>query len=388
VVNAYTAMAVGDGEALSEYRPGAEIPAGWTRVEHVGDARFGGFVPAEYELAIGGARRVALLFARLGDFQEECLWEQHGGCNRANPSPAGGPYAAFTRACPGNAAACVAGSEVPAQQLGRDGMLALLGGLIAREAPDRVSALDATGVEFDRLGDATRRGPEAGYVEYWDHYYSAMFALSAVIEALPARSAPPRVRLYRGYTVARSPANVSAEPLDGKAATFARYAMFDADIVKPPTPAAFVIDHDQHYAGAYRVDDPESWQAREYAAESVSWVGQAGALATPGGCVGAGLAQVPCTGAPEWTSRDGRGLQLVGGTSCIAVAADGTVRLDACATEDANVLLTFANGQIRTRSGRCLELVDQLIATDCHDVREDDHVTGEVPASQRFSLQP
>ena len=120
-LQAYTYMLTG-ASAPAYDADHATIPPGW-RASIVDLA---GMAAVQYE-----RDHVTLVFLRLSDFQEQCLWEQHGGCSSLNTSAAP-PYVAFTRACPGNAEACPAGTVLAEQQVTRDLLIGALAELIAR----------------------------------------------------------------------------------------------------------------------------------------------------------------------------------------------------------------------------------------------------------------
>lgn len=371
-LQAYTYMLAG-ASAPAYDADHATIPPGW-RASIVDLA---GLSAVQYE-----RDHVTLVFLRLSDFQEQCLWEQHGGCSSLNTSVAP-PYLAFTRACPGNAEACPAGTELAEQQVTRDALIDALAALIARSGAHTVGALDASDLHVDALGEPVYAGDGAGYTDHWDHVFSARFALEAATRV----PAPPAVRLYRGYTLHRAEVDLADDVARGKQEVFARYAMFDTTIVRPPTPAGYLDDIDKHVAGDYKLASAGSWERRRVAADTLA--PETGLLETrAGACLGADLAAADCASAPAWQLGADRSLRLPGSESCVAVGGDGeTVTLAPCSTPGATVF-PLDNGQLRAAGGGCLALSPGVDASapPCAAAMAGGHVVDEPVPQQAWRV--
>jgi LmbE family N-acetylglucosaminyl deacetylase len=360
----------------------ATLPPGWT----ASIVDLAGLHVAQYT-----RDHVTLVFLRLSDFQEQCLWEQTTGCSQLNPTTAP-PYQAFTRTCPGNAPGCPGGTTLAGQQVTRDELIDALAALLARTGASTLHALDASGLHTDGFGLAAYTGKEAGYLDYADHVFSARFALAAA-SRVPN---PPTVKLYRGYTLSRTHSDLADDVAIAKQDVFARYAIFDTDIVATPTPATFFFDVDDHVEGEYRISARGSWQRRQAATTTIAPT--RGTLATATGtCLGADLAATLCTGAPAWLVTAEHTLQLAGTGSCIAVTAGvsgaGTARpevtLAPCAAAGTTVF-AFDNGQLHVDGDTCLtlEAEDALTARPCAARIAHDHVADAPVAAQAFVVAP
>ncbi len=391
VLNAYSAMIdarAGTRTALSAYRDDA-LPGGWSAAIPL---ELGGVTAASYELQ---AAPITAVFLRLGDDQEQCLWEQTNGCSTRNPHPPGLPYLAVTLACPGDAAhgglACHA--PVPASDIGDRMLAGALEAAIVKFHPTSIAMLDASALFWDTLG---RADDPTGYTEYPDHYYAALYTLTATLRAAPVLGALPAITSYRGHTVARQAANLTDSVACGKDRAFDAYALFD--------PAVAVEQ------GRYALDDPASYLRRSYPLHSR--VPRSGRLVTQGGCVGvvaAAPALVDCGAAPVWT-YDAAG-QLSTNGQCLAVIENGghvvrpvpqcgagpctpiptefpaeVVVLEPCAAAiEYTTFVVFDDGQIRTAYARCLSATSgQLFSADCTADVFEGHATGSVPAAQAW----
>lgn len=375
-LDAYAFMA--GAATLDAYTPPPAVPGGWRATT----ITLGGIVATDYEL---DTAPISLVFLHLGDFQEQCLWDQTTGCSSDNPGGGTLPYLAITKRCAGDgiSPACATPTTLPVQHVTRDALVAALAAAISHFDVDSIDALDDTHLHFDVLGGATR----AGWTEYPDHYYSALFATAAVATAQPGSPRMLALGLHRGYTISRAPVNLAPGAACLKGSAFARYAMFDDKIVRHPTPAGFPGCLDCDVAGEYRLEDPASWQRRMYATRTLG--STSGALAVAGVCLGARgdvVTRVPCAGAPTW-STTGRN-QLALGDRCLT-AASGAVALAPCdATRADQVMLVFDDSQIRPDDAGCLTWTGgQLTDAPCTaDVGADGHVTDRAPASQAFAL--
>ena len=155
-----------------------------------------------------------------------------------------------------------------------------------------------------------------------------MFSARFALEAATRVAAPPAVRLYRGYTLHRAAADLADDVARAKQEVFARYAMFDTTIVRPPTPAGYLDDIDRHVAGDYKLSAAGSWERRRVAAATLAPV--TGVLATAAGaCLGSDLATADCASAPAWELGADREVRLAGGDACLAVDGE-TVALAPC----------------------------------------------------------
>ena len=206
VLNAYSALVdhrAGTHTALAGQSAGRCCPA----IGRVAQPTvLGSITAAEYDLRTALESRRC--FFRLGDYQEQCLWEQTNGCSQHNPNPPAPPYVAVTIACPGDATsgklACA--TPAPAQQVDDTALGGALEAAIERYRPTTVGMLDASGVFFDALGGA---GDSAGYTEYPDHVLlGALRAVGDAARGCGHRRAPA-IASYRGYTIAREPPNLT-----------------------------------------------------------------------------------------------------------------------------------------------------------------------------------
>jgi hypothetical protein len=377
ILEAYTFMV--SGASATAYTADLEtLPPGWT----ASIVDLAGLHVAQYT-----RDQITLVFLRLSDYQERCLWDQTTGCSTLNPTTAP-PYEAFTRTCPGNAAACPGGTTVATQHVTREQLIEALAALLARTGASTLHAQDASGLHNDEFGVAVYTGTEAGYVDYVDHIYSARFALAAASRVAD----PPAVKLYRGYTLARTHADLADDVAVAKQDVFARYAIFDADIVKRPTPAAFFFDIDDHVAGDYKLSVHGSFQRREAAATTIAPT--LGALTTTtGSCLGSDLAAVPCAGAPVWMVTPAHTLQLAGTETCIATVPAAPARpgvtLAPC-SDAGTTIFVFDNGQLRVDGDTCLALApdDALTAQPCAPRIARDHVADTPIADQAWLVVP
>lgn len=391
VLNAFSALVdarAGTHTALPDYRDDS-LPGDWSAAEPLA---LGGMIGATYELQ---TTPITAVFLRLGDYQEQCLWEQTNGCSTHNPHPPAPPYVAVTVACPGDASdghlACA--TPAPVQDVGDDALVTALVAAIEHFRPTTLGTLDSTSLYFDSLGGAEN----TGYVEYPDHFYSALYALRAAFAAVASLDELPVITSYRGYTVTREPANLTDPVACQKDRAFDAYATFDTDVS---------FEH-----GKYALDDPQSWQRRSYASHSLS--PRSGKLANQGKCLGMAAGApglLDCDTAPAWT-LDAHG-RLSTGTQCLRVIRNGghvvrplpvcsgapctptptefpaeVVLAEPCdAPSEDTVFAIFDNGQIRSAYARCLATrSDQLFSADCEADLEDDHVTGQVPVAQAWT---
>ena len=378
-LEAYAQMA--GAATLDAYAAPPAIPPDW-RVAPA--PTLGGITATEYDLATAP---VSLVFLHLGDAQEQCLWDQTTGCSADNPGGNTLPYVAVTKPCAGGGVslACPAPDTLPVQHVTRDALIAAIADAIGRFQITSVDALDGTRLHFDQVGGATREG----WTEYPDHYDSALFAIAAVAAARPTSLRTIALGLHRGYTVARAPENVAPRAACAKAAAFAHYAMFDNAIVHHPTPDGFPACLDCDVAGAYKLNDSESWERRMYAARTVP--PGAGALAIGGACLGddghGAVTAVPCASGPAWSSTPRN--QLAVGGSCLTASTPGPVALTSCdAARVDQIMLVFDNGQIRTSDAGCLTWDGaQLTDAACQpELGAGGHVTDDAPPAQRFTF--
>jgi LmbE family N-acetylglucosaminyl deacetylase len=393
VLNAYSALVdhrAGTHTALPDGRPDV-LPGEWAAAQ---PTVLGSITAAEYDLR---TVPITAVFLRLGDYQEQCLWEQTNGCSTHNPNPPAPPYVAVTVACPGNASsgklACA--TPAPSQQVGDGALAGALEAAIERFHPTTIGMLDASGVFFDALGNAAA---STGYTEYPDHFYSALYALSAALRAAVVTGELPALASYRGYTIAREPPNLTDSVACTKDLAFDAYAPFDPDVG---------AEHD-----LYALDDPASYQRRSYALRTVP--PRSGVLHNQGRCLGIGASQplmVECAVAPVWThdasgalSSNGVCLRVVdngghvvrpvpqcSGSPCTPIPIEFPAEVlvtEPCGTpSEGSTFAIFDNGQIRTAYARCLSITsDQPFAADCTPVVVDGHVTGGVPDEQAWTF--
>ncbi|HET9989206.1 MAG TPA: hypothetical protein VFQ65_11815, partial [Kofleriaceae bacterium] len=258
-----------------------------------------------------------------------------------------------------------------------------------------IGMLDASGIFFDALGPAQE---SAGYTEYPDHFYSALYALSATLRAAAVTGQLPAIASYRGYTIAREPPNLTDSVACTKDLAFDAYAPFDAYVG---------VEHD-----FYAIDNPASYQRRSYPLRTVP--PRSGVLQNQGRCLGvvaSSAAMVECAVAPVWT-HDATG-QLASRGQCMRVVDNGghvvrpspqcsgspctpipvefpaeVVVVEPCGTpSEGSTFAIFDNGQIRTAYARCLSISsDQPFSADCEPVVVDGHVTGAVPDGQAWTF--
>jgi len=393
VLNAYSALVdhrAGTHTALASNRPGV-LPGDWSAAQ---PTLLGSITAAEYDHR---TVPITALFLRLGDYQEQCLWEQTNGCSTHNPNPPAPPYLAVTIACPGNATAgnLACATPAPMQQIDDTALAGALEDAIERFHPTAIGMLDASGVYFDSLGPA---GASAGYTEYPDHYYSALYTLSAALRATAVTGEIPALASYRGYTVVREPANLADPIACTKDLAFDAYAPFDAYIQK---------EHD-----FYALDDPQSYQRRTYALHSSPPT--SGRLHVQGMCLGIVDMEpqlLDCSQAPMWTldasgqlSTEGQCLRVVdngghvvrpvpqcSGVPCAPIPIEFPAEVVMTAScgmpSEATTFAVFDNGQIRTAYARCLGIASsQPFSADCEPVIVDGHVTGAIPVEQAWTL--
>jgi len=394
VLNAYSALVdhrAGTHTALASNRPGV-LPGDWSAAQ---PTVLGTITAAEYDLR---TYPITAVFLRLGDYQEQCLWEQTNGCSTRNPNPPAPPYVAVTIACPADAASAkvACATPAPSQQVDDSALAGALEAAIVKFHPTTIGILDASGVFFDELG---RAGDSAGYTEYPDHFYSALYALSATLRAAAATGELPAIASYRGYTIAREPANLTDSVSCTKDIAFDAYAPFDSDVT---------AEH-----GAYALDDATSYLRRSYALRTV--VPHSGFLRNQGKCLGivdSVPTMVDCATAPEWSfdaagqlTTSGMCLRVVdngghvmrpvpqcAGAPCTPIPAEFPAEVvmttDCATTSEATTYAVFDNGQIRTAYARCLAVAsDHPFSADCKSVVVDGHVTGGVPDDQAWTLR-
>ena len=395
----------------------------------------------------------------------ECTWS---GADTPCAFPQGATGCCTQCEAVAGADLCTLGSAIPEQVIGpksptdpttaHDELVGVLAGVIERFAATSVSTLDATNLYFDVLD-----GPQSfkantcnlahgtcdsaaalpcssdadcvavdGYTEHWSHYFGALFALSAAIEAQATMGTPLQLRTYRGYSLDREPVNITPPRQQQKRQTFARYWIYD--------------DRDQ-LAKDSTLDDPvfdewnydTSWAERSYAQRSVVTtaavtgriqLGAAGddtCLATTAGT----LAIASCATAPSWQLTTTNQLELAGTGTCVRVA-DGNghtlnpgightrvtpspadaVALAPCAEAPVApaTLFLFGTGQLRTIGARCLTAAAGAVTSDdcrqlCRDIASGElvedvfcnpvvtgaqtsHVVGRPPSDQTWTLIP
>jgi hypothetical protein len=378
ILNAYSYMACGGDAAFEAYVDPPELPPAWTRTQR----GVGEITATEYQRA-----SISLVFLRLGDFQTQCLWVQANGCSTRNPLPAGPPYVAFTLDGP--------------REVTREALLGALESLLVERSATFVGVLDATNLHFDALGGAR---PD-GTAENADHYFSALFATAAVVRAQARLAAPIAFATYRGYTLAREPVNIERDTACAKISTFARYAMFDAAIIRMPTASDLLADPDAYVAGAYELTSSISWQRRVYPTKTLARDTR-GRVRSAAGCLGAQdntPVLVDCSTAPEWLVTARGQLQLGEGDTCLSIpgpAGYTTYPLPQCGSATCEPAQTFAsdavvlapcseagsvlaldNGQLRTTNGRCLAGDTTIVSADCEHAMAEGHATGvPIPA--------
>jgi hypothetical protein len=333
----------------------------------------------------GGA--VELVFLRLGDFQTQCLWEDVDGCSTVNPHPPAPPYLAATKGT----------AEIPAQQVTGAQLIDVLAELAIEEHATTIGTLDSTNVYFDALG-----GAGDGYHEYWDHYFTALFATAAAGRAQPQLGALA-LRSYRGYTISREMPDLSPEQACGKLDTFAHYAIYDTAIVKPDRRARFADCPSCFFTDDYGVTSPGSWERRQLVSATVATAGPF-ALEAGGACISSALALGDCGTAAAFTRTPSGQLATTGGCLDVGTAPGHTttpppgnasppsfppdpVALVPCdPPAPSNMMFVQDDGQIRTAMGRCLTASPSgLVADDCRPTIAGDHVTGTPDASQAWS---
>ena len=341
---AYAYMATGEGAIAYAVPP----PGGWDAASDT----VGGLDVTAY-------RRpgIELVFLRLGDYQTECLWEDTTGCSAFNDDAL--PYRAFTRPCPD--ATCTGTTQE--QSVGKDELVAVLGELIVREDATFVGTLDSTHLYFDALGGAG--GTSDGYLEYWDHYYTALFATAAAQQAAAQLDHPLALGAYRGYTIAREPADVADADACAKERAFAHYAIYDTEIA--PSHGSPVLH------GDYALAAPRSWQTRELSTRSR---GGDLVLQTGDRCLASDGTLGDCAAAARWTTTVHG--ELAGPAGCLApgglAPCDGT-----------HALFVLDDGQLRA-GAQCLTAT--LSAADCAGtVSADGHAAGVPVPDQRWLLR-
>ena len=334
------------------------------------------------------ASAAELVFLRLGDFQTQCLWEDVGGCSTLDAHPPAPPYLAATKGT----------AELPAQQVTREQLIDVLGELAIEEHATTIGTLDSTNIYFDALGPAGD-----GYHEYWDHYFTALFATAAAGRA-QAELGGLTLRSYRGYTISREPPDLTPEQACGKLDTFAHYAIYDTAIVAPDRRARFAACPSCFFRDDYGITSPGSWERRQQVSATVASAGPF-ALEVRGACVTPALGFADCATAAPFTVTPAGQLATAG--ACLDVGADpgridspppdgstplafppDPVALVPCDPPAAsNVMFVQDDGQIRTANGRCLAMADSgLVAEDCRPTVEDGHVTGVPDPFQDWTL--
>ena len=301
-----------------------------------------------------------LAFLRLGDYQTQCLWENTTGCSSYNTDAL--PYLAFTKPCTAGVDDDCVGTTRE-QAVSKDALVAVLRELIVREGATFVGTLDSTHLYFDALGAAG--GDTDGYLEYWDHYYTALFATAAAQQAAAQLAHPLQLGAYRGYTIARESADVAAAEACDKQRVFEHYAIYDAEIA--PSHGSPVLH------GDYALAAPQSWQTRELSTRSR---GGDFVLETGERCLASDGRLGDCAAAARWTTT-AHG-ELAGPAGCLApgglVPCDGT-----------HALFVLDDGQIRA-GAHCL--TSALAAAECAGtVGDDGHATGVPAPDQRWLVR-
>jgi len=345
---------------------------------------------------------VTLVFLRLGDMQTQCLWEDANGCSTLDTHPVAPPYLAMTKGC----ADCTA--PIAAQQVSRGELIDVLAQLMTREAATSVATLDSTSLYFDALGPASD-----GYHEYWDHYFTGLFATAAAARArltLPGLA----LRSYRGYTVAHAPANLDQDAACTKLDAFAHYAMYDTGVVKAARRSRFVQCPSCFFNDAYGVISADSWERRQVVTasrEPATFVVRHGDT-----CITHAMTLGDCADAAVFArTPDG---QLASGGQCLAVATAGghvdvpapgcsagpctaappiyppePVTLGACtAPAEGSSLFAFDNGQLRTANARCLTAAGTtagaaITSDDCRAATAHGHVADAPDPAQAWTLE-
>jgi hypothetical protein len=394
ILNAFTAMALGNDAAFTSYQPAGIVPQGWTG----GVIDVAGVKMPEYDLVAASGQSVSAVYLRLSDFQLQAAWNDRPGAGGQHGGVALPEGATITDACD-DPDICPLGTAIPAQQLTRDQLVDALVALIVRFDADSVSAQDATtpmkgdapsGLYWDLLGTPDFRDSFAGFTDYWDHVYGAGFVLAAVSRAQPSLAHGLAARLYRDYTLSQEPINLGDAEALAKAQVFGYYAVFDASIIRHGKQLDFA---QPTFGGDYDLGARGSWQHRQLATRTLAGeVPLHGRLAVGGSCVGVDAAAPvlgPCEGAPVWQLTPTHQLQASGTTSCLAANDDGTVALAPCSPQiAATTLLLFGNGQLRSPEARCLAAADTtLTSVECTRESTSTHATGRVPAEQDFTLR-
>ena len=339
-INAYTYMATPSQASTSQ----SLLPSGWTyrpiTVENTQIATY------QYQ---GGAN-ITLVFLQIPDIAAvdetiKWLWEAPGAeddtLSCLNLCPYGVP-------------------ALPVVTYTRQHLIDVLAGLMTFYNADSVSTTDGTNLYQSRFDgpDGITSAPENP-----SHFFSGLFTTAAIAQAEAKRSGPPRVlRLYRGYTILNEPENLSDEEAFPKLKTFARYAMYDADV----SPCSDSTLDSPHFCDAngntytpYQTDYPHRKYVTRQLQASGSLSGRlmttAGSclLAAPGGpTVGA------CNQATSWSLTTHS--QLNAGSACLDAISNGDsdqIALHPCASPvpASQTFRVFGNGQIRTFDGYCLE---------------------------------
>ncbi|MBV8757738.1 MAG: PIG-L family deacetylase [Deltaproteobacteria bacterium] len=342
---------------------------------------------AGLSFATDRAGPVTLVFLRLGDLQTQCLWEDANGCSDIDAHPVAPPYLAATKAC------TLCTPQVATQQITRSQLIDVLAQLMTREGATRVATLDSTALHFDALGVASN-----GYTEYWDHYFTGLFATAAA-----ARAGVPQLASYRAYTVSHSPPNLDLNQACSKLDVFAHYATDDPAIVPAAKHDRFASCPSCFWHDAYGVTASESWQTRELVSSSLVTPAHF-ALRSGDACITSSLALGDCANAAVFSLDAGR-VTTTGG--CVAVASPGhidtpvpqcngtpcppvpstyppdPVQLGACST-----LYLLDNGQIRTPEARCLTASNGAVTSDdCHAETANGHVSDRPVAEQTWRVE-
>ena len=344
---------------------------------------------ASLTFATQRAGNVTLVFLRLGDLQTQCLWENANGCSTIDAHPVAPPYLAATKAC------TTCQPPVAASQVTREQLIDVLAQLMTREGATRVATLDSTALHFDALGAASN-----GYTEYWDHYFTGLFATAAA-----ARAGVPLLSSYRAYSVSHSPPNLDRDQACSKLDVFAHYAIDDPAVVKPSRRGRFLECPSCFWQDAYGVISPDSWQYRELATSSVAPPAHF-ALRNGNECITPALALGDCANATVFMQA---GSHLMAAGRCVGVVSSGghvdvpapmcgeapctpvppvyasePVQFGTCST-----LYLLDNGQIRTPQARCLTATGSAVASDdCRAALESGHVTDRAVTEQIWTLQP